>query len=43
MRLHVGLFCFTCISWYGHSRGGGRVKIFHVKLEHAFFAEKKLK
>ncbi len=43
MLLHVGLFCFKRFAKFGRSRGGGRVKIFHVELEDAVFVEKKLK
>ena len=43
MLSHVGLFCFKHFAKSGRSRGGGRVKIFHVKLEVAVFVEKKLK
>ena len=43
MQMHVGLFCFIHFKMCGRSRGGGRVKIFHVKLGIAAFAEKKMK
>ena len=43
MQMHVGLFCFMHFKMCGRSRGGGLIKIFHVKLEVAVFVEKKLK